>query len=945
MKYAVGRHPGATWRKSDFQIHTPRDPQWSGSPHLGGGTAELEAVRQTWANEFVQVCIKTGLGAIAVTDHHDLCFVPYIQKALSNITDETVRPWLFPGIEITCNDSSQCLVLFDVGISELTWNRLFGGHLQNIAIPESAAATNPQATMCGKDLSKFLDDIALDSPLYGKCIVLPHASSGGHKTIIRQGFHDRFRSLPFDGIYLDGPIESLDAIDRQKIYGEILQWGTRRRGIVPTGDNRSHAFDKLGKHGCWIRLGEPTAEAIRQAVLADEARIVYEQPVIPNQRLLSLRVQSTLTETFDLTFNDGFTALIGGRGSGKSAILEYLRFGLGRSANDISGHEDDVRAREKQLIAATLGDGIVTVELERDGVREVWSRNGSQRELITAQLPDGKVEQLTVLAAQQRFRGRAFYQKQLSSIATDRDKADEQITGIAAAETVDQRQQADKDIALAKRDVRSAVQRLVEFWILEAEHLQNVNSAMDLRRRIDAIKGKLEEGGLNPEHQQLLDEAPIYNTIGSLITESGTAIRRDSESIRALRNKLPSVELSDWGGVQDKADVMDFITVVANGKADIDSHLDQIAAILKSLSSSQQAFSTKFTEQKSHFDSLHSSAAQQQAHLQGLIEESKKLVRDLQTAEAAERNSASRVKLMEGAPSGLTEARRQLQIAVEARRGVLESSAIKVETMSGGSLKALVRAEEVPKQHLEALIGICDGHRIRELQDRCLARVSGAQLDASGVIWESLIQAAMDAYRHKLQTGATSLDGTEEIGISLQIALLGSLTVPQLASLYNGMSAENIVPLLIAVNESFVAFEYRDGKNYIPFSQASEGQQAAALLELLLRQDAGTLIIDQPEEDLDNRVIMRIAKLLQTTKQRRQLLFATHNPNFVVNGDADKVVVLHAGDTSAAFGVARPRVSIDVDGAIETPAVRLAITDTMEGGREAFELRGRKYQF
>jgi len=823
--------------------------------------------------------------------------------------------------------------------------RLFGGHLQNIEMPNRDAATNPQATICGKELSSFIETLSTDAPLNGRCIWFPHAKSGGHKTILRAGFHDRFKSLPFDGIYLDGPFSDLTAGDRRIIYGEIPEWGNRRRGVLPTGDNRSHNFEKLGKHGCWIRLGEATAEAIRQAVLADEARIAYEQPVIPSQRLLRMRVQSSLTGDFKLSFNDGFTALIGGRGSGKSAILEYLRFGLGRSASDISGNEEDVRVREKQLIAATLSEGTVTIELERDGVREVWSRSGAQRELITAQLPDGNVELLTVLAAQQRFRARAFYQKQLSSLATDRDKVDEQITGIAAAETVDQRQQADQAMALAKRDIRSAVQRVFEFWIVESEHRQHLNSALDLRRRLEAVKGRLEAGGLNPEHQRLLDEAPIYNTIASLTAEAGAALRRDLDNVRGLRDKLPSIVLSDWSAVEASEGIPGFTAAVGEAKLDVDRHFENIGSLLGSLTSVHQAFSRDFDERKRQFDILHGTAAQQQAHLRTLIEESNKLVRDLQAAESAERNAASRSKAMEDSPAQLKEARERLQAAVDARREVLEAAAVKVQIMSGGSLQAAVRDEDTPKGHLEALMGICDGHRIRDLQQKCEDRVRNARADSGGSSWEELIEAAMSTYRHKLQTGVTSLDGSEEIGVSLQTALLGALTVQQLTSLYSGLTAENIVPLLTAVNESYVAFEYKDPKAYIPFSQASEGQQAAALLELLLRQDAGTLIIDQPEEDLDNRVIMRIARLLQTTKQRRQLLFATHNPNLVVNGDADKVVVLHPGDTSIALGIVSPRISIDVDGAIETPAVRLAITDTMEGGRGAFELRGRKYQF
>jgi ABC-type cobalamin/Fe3+-siderophores transport system ATPase subunit len=152
--------------------------------------------------------------------------------------------------------------------------------------------------------------------------------------------------------------------------------------------------------------------------------------------------------------------------------------------------------------------------------------------------------------------------------------------------------------------------------------------------------------------------------------------------------------------------------------------------------------------------------------------------------------------------------------------------------------------------------------------------------------------------------------------------------------------------LLAASPKSFVDFEYRDSKGYIPFSQASQGQQAAALLDLLLRQHAGTLIIDQPEDDLDNRVIMDVANLLHGSKSGRQLIFTTHNANFVVNGDADKVIALVAGSPTDASGAnVGLRVQIETDGAIESPKVRQVITDTVEGGKEAFDLRAKKYKF
>jgi hypothetical protein len=90
---------------------------------------------------------------------------------------------------------------------------------------------------------------------------------------------------------------------------------------------------------------------------------------------------------------------------------------------------------------------------------------------------------------------------------------------------------------------------------------------------------------------------------------------------------------------------------------------------------------------------------------------------------------------------------------------------------------------------------------------------------------------------------------------------------------------------------------------------------------------------------------MNIVKLVTTAKSKRQLIFATHNANFVVNGDADKVISLTPGNNADEVSNIETRIMIEVDGAIETPAVRNIVSDTVEGGREAFELRSRKYLF
>jgi len=136
-------------------------------------------------------------------------------------------------------------------------------------------------------------------------------------------------------------------------------------------------------------------------------------------------------------------------------------------------------------------------------------------------------------------------------------------------------------------------------------------------------------------------------------------------------------------------------------------------------------------------------------------------------------------------------------------------------------------------------------------------------------------------------------------------------------------------------------FEYkvREG-DFIPFQDASPGQQATALLSILLLQDGPPLMIDQPEDDLNMKIINEIVRSIWAAKSHRQVVFASHNANLVVNGDAELIVCCDYR-TSATESGGR----IKLAGAIDMPEIRQEITDVMEGGKEAFTLRYQKYGF
>lgn len=948
MEFKIGRHPGAVWKRTDFQIHTPRDPQWSGSPNLPGGTPSLEAAREEWADGFVAKCLDTGLHAIAITDHHDLCMIEYVQRAIARLPEEVPKPWLFPGMEVTCSDAVQCLVLFNRDSDRNLWRRLFGGHLQHILEPDGNAATNPQAVHCGRDLGPFLESVAADKLLADFCIVLPHASNdGAHKSMFREGFAPRFESLQFDGVYTDKAFSDLKEMTVKKVHGKIQAWGTRRRGILPTGDNRHQNFSRLGDRACWVRLGEPTAEALRQAMLADVARIAYEPPSLPSHRIIELQINSSLTgPAFEITVNDGFTALIGGRGSGKSSALEYLRFALGRSAIDTLTDDENFRARDQKLIDETLRGGSVSVILERDGVRERWTRSGDDRDFIDVDVEGSQSTRLTIDAAQQRFRARAFYQKQLSTLVTDSSRTAEQITGIAAAEFLEKRRLVEKEIESSKRAVQSAYAELVEKWVADAEAAQLDQTLADLRMRIETISSRIRDTGLSDEDQAILDAYPNASLAARLIKETGDAVTADIATVDELQTTLRSFDQSRWLDLKTEPQKVAHLREAATAtEYVITSALATARAALEELRRVQNRVEQDFSDDFSEIERQHGDALARRTDATNLVGERERLNSQLQQASAARRRVETKIASSANADTRLAQRIAELDSNVGSLHSILSQAAEKVSLMSDGVLRAKVLLEELPRQYVSAFSAVCEGSRVRDVQTRCEERVREIASGSRGETWRKVQDQVLEIRRHQVMAGGPQAELGQATRQRVLDAVLSGMTEMQVRTVHDRITDTTVASFLTSTTEAFISFEYKDGKEFIPFPQASPGQQASALLQLLLKQEAGTLIIDQPEDDLDNRIIMDIASLLQHTKRKRQLIFATHNPNFVVNGDADKIVVLAPGVDNALEHSASRRISVSVDGAIETPAVSKAVTNTMEGGKEAFELRSRKYSF
>ncbi|MCY4242199.1 MAG: hypothetical protein OXD36_10710 [Rhodobacter sp.] len=131
--------------------------------------------------------------------------------------------------------------------------------------------------------------------------------------------------------------------------------------------------------------------------------------------------------------------------------------------------------------------------------------------------------------------------------------------------------------------------------------------------------------------------------------------------------------------------------------------------------------------------------------------------------------------------------------------------------------------------------------------------------------------------------------------------------------------------------------------NWQALQALSTGQMATAVLLLLLLESDAPLVVDQPEDDLDNRFITEgVAPIMRREKRRRQFIFSTHNANIPVLGDAELILGL------AATGLAmesQARISREHMASIDSGPVRELVKEILEGGKAAFEMRRSKYGF
>lgn len=931
---------GAHFFRCDLQVHTPRDVNWMGSACV------TDDERSAYAAQLVQACRNRRLHGIAITDHHDMAFVEYVRRAAADETNQEgmllpreQRLIVFPGMELTLGVPCQALLIFDADLP----SDMFSLAMTALAItpnPPTEAKTTPIKRLTHIDsLRQLKEELDRHSFLRDHYIVFPNVGENGQFSLLRSGQTGKYVEMPCVGGYIDGEFSKVGTGNQNIIAGKAREWGNKRVACFQTSDNRREDHRDIGRVSTWIKWATPTAEALRQACLAQESRVSQNTPQLPAVTISGISFSnSAFLGPIDLELNPQYNALIGGRGTGKSTILEYLRWALCDQPPGIADEDSpNYQARRSRLIEQTLKpvNATVQVSFEVNGVPHVVRRNSQDGSLLIKissddMRPCTEEEVRTLLPIQ------AYSQKQLSNVSVRVEELTRFITAPILAELA----QIDRQVADRTEHVRQSYGSRCRQRSLSQMLQRRELEEKSLMEQADMLRAGLT--GLSKDDRALLDKGKLYDAANrsvqswqddtTVLHNGASTLNQTIESYLAAQEPLPTEPEPDIL----RAAYAEYRTLLSDAKASLQkivSRAEVITAAVVTMTPKNPW--NKWKEKLAAFRIAYNAAVQRSSAHTEKMKQLKDIEDQLNKHVRETARLRDELRTLTNADAAYRTERDAWKSLLVVRDELLETQCIALTESSGGAIRASVKRYADPAEFVNALRQYLSGSRVQGSKIEAFGEAITAAADAD-VQWNTLLSDL-----EKLAEFDADRDSKEQRPETPALVAAASLTTGDLDRIARALKPEDWLTLSLTPIKSVPVFEYRARESeYMPFRNASAGQQATALLKTLLNQSGPPLIIDQPEEDLDNPVMLEVVKQVWLAKQKRQLIFASHNANLIVNGDAELVVCCDyrtAGDQS--------RGTIIAEGAIDIPDVRDAIKRIMEGGEAAFNLRKAKYGF
>lgn len=839
----------------------------------------------------VQACLDTGIEVIGVTDHYR------VRDSISLVRiAREAGIHAFSGFEAVTKDGVHFLCLFDPDRD---------GNLERF-IGECGIHDDNQASPAGElDSSELLER----SRRWGAVCIAAHvaADQGGLlKVLSGQARISVWTSPHLLACALPGPVDDAPDSIRPILENKDAQHKRSREvAIINASDVNAPADLKKDGASCFIKMSSVSVEAFRQAFLDPESRIrLHSDPQPePHAEFVGMTWQGGFLDDTSVHLNENLNVLVGGRGTGKSTMVESIRYALG-----LEPLGEEARKAHEGVIRQVLRSGTKISILVR-------SHKPSPRcYTIERSVPNPPVVkdengEVLTLSPQDVIPGvEVFGQHEISELT----KSPEKLTLL-----LERFMDRDASLSNRKSQLRLELERSRRRIIDVRRETQTFEERLSALPGLEETQKRFQQAGLEEklkeksllvreerlfanvqdrmgpfwaQHEELVESLPIDSAFVSQKALQGLpnadVLEEIEKTFGVLSERLKTLA-NEYAKALKAAD-----NAIADTRSRWDERHQSIEATYEKLLRELQ---------KSNIDGAEFIRLRQRIEeLRPLKDRKSQLNRDLDAHEANRRNLLSEWEEIKEAEY------RQIERAARKVSRKLRDR-VRVDVAMAGNRDSLEQTLREVGGNLTAALD-----RLRGLDQLSLPALANACRNGK----ESL----MNDYGFPAGAAERVANGDPELFMRIEELELPATTRIEL----------NTAP---------------DGEPPVwqSLDALSTGQKATAVLLLLLLESDAPLVVDQPEDDLDNRFITEgVVPILRQEKRRRQFIFSTHNANIPVLGDAELIVGL-AASGEAKDGHAR--VAKEHMGSIDSRPVRELVEEILEGGKDAFEMRRSKYGF
>ena len=873
--------PGARWWKFDFHTHTPASYDFMS--RCSQQDRDMFTVEH-WLRKFMD----GGIECIAITDHDSGGWIDRMQEKLEELREEK-PPWfrplyLFPGVEISANEDVHLLAIFGSDKREGDIERLLGA----IGF---RSGTNSAAT---KSVNDIIEEIKSRAG-----IAIP-AHVDREKGILQLQGRNLLQWLDNENIYAMELWD--DNYPKPQLFSDKkLNWVEVRGSDTHFNDSDASQVKKDGFGAfTWVKMDKPTIEGLRLALIDGTVSVNRDMNANPNNHAGFVIEELVVNQAkyigrsgpLSCRFSPFLNTIIGGRGSGKSTLLEFIRLALRRDDELPPALEEESRKYFTVGNESLLIDESQISLIYRKGnvrYRLNWSAKGDVPSLEVEKQGEWAETPADVASL---FSASIFSQKQIFELSREPQ---------ALLEVIDKAPDVRKVTFNERRRELESRYKQIEQKIQElndkiSQEVRLYGESTDLSMQINQI----EETGHEKELQNFRERQQQISEIESLEGDWNEMTRKLEE----LRDSIGPT------GVNEQYFTIhtDMLSAIeqTNGKwKTINDRLCELYREAQTIVPTWQAakedaiWMQELTTDLERYGRLRTQMRQQgiepsKYHL--LLGQFKDLQIELskivEYRTLREELEAEKQEVFEK----LTENRK----ALSERRQKFLTDVLAGNSTVNIEVSPFDQAWTEVEKDLRIILQ-CPERYVRDFEDL-----------------EEIYRSSGDQKIEKLKATLQEIRSDEgETGTGWFVRRLNSLP-PESMSLLSLWFPEDGLKITFGPKDQ-------------PIEQGSPGQKTAALLAFILSYGGDPLLLDQPEDDLDNELIYDlIVQQLRKAKSRRQVIIVTHNANIVVNGDAEMVFPLK---------IVRGETRVTRAASIQDKKVRQEICNILEGGQKAFDQR------